>query len=167
MSKPSFKWWAVLLATSLLPGCQRPESKQDPEPVASPFEVQVPANFPAPVYRFENNAITQGGFELGRLLFYDSRLSSDGTVSCGSCHRQSFAFADHSHDFSHGVGNKLGNRNAPALSNLAWMPEYFWDGGANHLEVTPLNALTNPVEMGETLPAILTRLNALPTRLPQ
>jgi cytochrome c peroxidase len=122
----------------------------------------VPANFPEPVYRFQDNTITKEGFELGRMLFYDGRLSSDGSVSCGSCHRQTFAFADHSHDLSHGVGNKLGNRNTTALANLAWMPEFFWDGGANHLEVTPLNALTNPVEMGETLTNVLKRLNNLP-----
>jgi cytochrome c peroxidase len=48
------------------------------------------------------------------------------------------------------------------LANLAWMPEFFWDGGANHLEITPLNALTNPVEMGETLSNVLNRLNNLP-----
>jgi cytochrome c peroxidase len=60
------------------------------------------------------------------------------------------------------VGNQLGNRNTPGLANLAWMPDFFWDGGFPHLEQTPLNALENPVEMGETMDNVLARLNKLP-----
>jgi cytochrome c peroxidase len=152
--------WAAL-AMGLMQGCD-PKQHKEPEPTPDPYKVAVPANFPDPVYTFDNNTITKEGFELGKQLFYDTRLSSDGTVSCGTCHRQTFAFADHSHDLSHGVGSQLGSRNAPALSNLIWQSEFFWDGGANHLEVTPLNALTNPVEMGETIENIITRLNRLP-----
>jgi cytochrome c peroxidase len=155
--------WVVFGLAGLLMQCQSADNGAvPPETTPNPYEFKVPANFPEPVYAFENNAVTKEGFELGRMLFYDGRLSSDGSVSCGSCHRQAFAFADHSHDLSHGVGDKLGNRNTNALSNLAWMPEFFWDGGAKHLEVTPLNALTNPVEMNETLPNVIDKLNNLP-----
>ncbi len=138
-------------------GCQR-----EPAPAQVSYAVTAPAHFPAPVYQFDNNPVTKEGFQLGRMLFYEPGLSSDGKVSCGSCHRQAFAFADHSHDLSHGVGEQLGHRNTPGMANLIFQPEFFWDGGAKHIEVTPLNALTNPVEMNETLENVLRKLQSLP-----
>ncbi len=154
-------WLLCLAVAGAFIGCDRSQKGTEmPEP--DPYAFVAPANFPESVYRFQNNPVTKEGFELGRMLFYDGRLSGDNSVSCGTCHRQTFAFADHSHDLSHGVGNKLGNRNTPAMANLAWMPEFFWDGGANHLEVTPLNAITNPVEMGETLKNVIDKLNGMP-----
>lgn len=122
--------------------------------------ITLPANFPAPVYALDANPPNAAAFALGRSLFYDPRLSRDGTVSCGSCHQQFAAFANADHRLSHGVGNLLGTRNAPALQNLRWKSEFFWDGGPKNLETLPLAPLTNPVEMDETLPHILTKLNA-------
>jgi cytochrome c peroxidase len=145
--------------TLIFPACQ---STSSPEIIPESYQVTVPANFPPLHYTFDQNPVSKEGFELGRMLFYDTRLSKDGTVSCGSCHRQLFAFADHTHDLSHGVDGKLGKRNTPALFNLAWQREFFWDGGANHLEISPLNALTDPAEMGETLENVIAKLNALP-----
>lgn len=121
-----------------------------------------PAGWPAPHYRFENNAPTLARVELGRRLFYDPRLSADGRVACASCHQQSAAFAHARHRFSHGIGDRIGTRNAPALFNVAWQPDFMWDGAVNHLEHQPLAPLTNPVEMGATLPDTLARLRADP-----
>ncbi|WP_231402636.1 cytochrome-c peroxidase [Hymenobacter guriensis] len=131
---------------------------------AAPLEevpgMVVPANFPAPVYSAEENPPTPAGFALGRVLFYDPLLSRSGEVSCGSCHQQFAAFAHADHRLSHGVDNRLGTRNAPALQNLRWRRELLWDGGAKHLETMPLAPLTNPVEMDETLENVLRKLNA-------
>ncbi|WP_282456417.1 cytochrome-c peroxidase [Chitinophaga sedimenti] len=70
-------------------------------------------NFPAPVYKLENNDITKAGFELGRKLFYEARLSRNNTISCGDCHIQTSAFTHHGHDVSHGIDDRLGSRNSP------------------------------------------------------
>ncbi len=146
------------LAGLLGAGCQVPDVAA-PAPAAVPGAV-LPANFPAPVYALAANAPDAAAFALGRSLFYDPRLSRDGSVSCGSCHQQFAAFANADHRLSHGVGSRLGTRNAPALQNLRWKAEFFWDGGPKSLETLPLAPLTNPLEMDETLPGVLAKLNA-------
>lgn len=122
-----------------------------------------PANWPAPNYNFQNNTLTPEGFALGRRLFYDTRLSIDNTVACASCHEQTTAFAQIDHPTSHGVRNQLGNRNSPALFNLAWHTSFFWDGGVNHIENQPIAPIMNPVEMDESLPNVIAKLNADPS----
>lgn len=121
-----------------------------------------PAGFPEPVYRFEDNSVTQEGFELGRKLFYEPRLSRDNTISCGSCHIQSSAFTQHGHDVSHGIDDRLGTRNSPPIMNLAWMPAFFWDGGVFDLDLQPIAPITNHVEMDETVENVLAKLRAHP-----
>ena len=118
----------------------------------------IPDGFPEPVYKFQNNPITPAGFELGRKLFYDPVLSLDSTISCGSCHQQYAAFAHGDHNLSHGINGLLGNRNSPPMFNIAWFPNFMWDGGVNHLEVQPLAPITNPVEMGESMSNVLLKL---------
>jgi cytochrome c peroxidase len=123
------------------------------------MEVKIPSNFPKPVYNLEQNPVTVKGFELGRKLFYDGNLSSNGIVSCGFCHQQPSAFTQHGHDISHGVNDRLGKRNSLPISNLIFMKTFFWDGGVNHLDFIPLNAIENPNEMDETVENILVKLN--------
>jgi cytochrome c peroxidase len=123
------------------------------------MEVKLPSNFPKPVYDLEQNPVTEKGFALGKKLFYDGNLSSNGIVSCGFCHQQPSAFTQHGHEVSHGVNDLLGKRNSLAISNVIWQKTFFWDGGVNHLEFVPLNALENPVEMNETLENVLKKLN--------
>ena len=117
-----------------------------------------PEGFPEPSYNLQYNPLSANRFLLGKKLFYDPVLSIDSTVSCGSCHQQFVAFANSEHRFSHGVNNQFGVRNAPALFNLAWNPEFFWDGGSHSLEMQPLGPITNPVEMADNLPNVLNKL---------
>ncbi|HRG83455.1 MAG TPA: cytochrome c peroxidase [Chitinophagaceae bacterium] len=119
-----------------------------------------PAHFPAPVYRFGTNTITKDGFELGRKLFYDTRLSANNTISCGSCHIQTAAFTHHGHNTSHGIFDQQGTRNAPPIMNLAWNTSFMWDGGIADLDLQSVAPITNPVEMGETMPAVLSKLRS-------
>lgn len=123
---------------------------------------KTPANFPAPVYHFSTNQVTQAKFELGRKLFYEPRLSRDNTVSCGSCHIQTSGFTQHGHDVSHGIDDRLGSRNSPAIVNLAWSKTLFWDGGVFDLDLQPLVPITNPVEMDETMSNVMNKLQAHP-----
>jgi cytochrome c peroxidase len=121
-----------------------------------------PAGWPQPHYRFEQNPVTPAGFELGRHLFYDPLLSVDGSTSCASCHQQASAFAHTRHRLSHGVGGRLGTRNAPPLFNLAWQPDFMRDGAATHLETQPLLPLVNPLEMAASPAKIVEQLRAQP-----
>lgn len=122
---------------------------------------EIPKGWPKPPSNiFSKNKLTVQGFELGKKLFHDGRLSKDNMVSCGSCHQQFAAFATFDHDLSHGVDNKLTTRNAPGLFNLAWMKEYHWDGGANHIESQALSPITAHNEMGETIANVIDKLKA-------
>jgi cytochrome c peroxidase len=94
-----------------------------------------------------NNPLTQKGFELGKKIFYDGRLASDGVVSCGFCHIQEDAFTHHGHTFSHGVGEGVGTRNAPPIQNMAFQTQFFWDGAANHIELLSMIPIANEQEM--------------------
>lgn len=136
----------------------------DPEikPIITNDDVKeiVPLGWPAPHYNFNNNPLTSDGFILGRSLFYDPLLSIDNTVSCGSCHQQFAAFSHSGHDVSHGIYGLLGNRNAPALQNLNWNTTFMHDGGILNIEVMPLGPITNPVEMGETMTNVVSKISA-------
>lgn len=128
------------------------------EPTFKPFAV--PANFPATTaYTGEPTAKS---FDLGKALFYDPMLSVDSTISCGSCHQQSAAFAHDGHDISHGVNNLIGTRNSPAIQNLAWMTTFFWDGGVGHLDLQPFAPIENPVEMAEKLSRVMHKIRRSP-----
>jgi len=119
------------------------------------MELDVPSNFPQLA---QNVSVTKKGFELGRKLFYDGRLSADGTVSCSFCHEQGYAFTHHGHQFSHGINDQEGTRNAPAVQNMAFQSEYFYDGASNSLEMLSIVPIHNPIEMAETLETIANKL---------
>ncbi len=124
----------------------------------APFELEIPSHFPEPNYGVGQKRLIEKRVELGRKLFYDPILSVDGTVSCGSCHHQTSGFSDEGKPFSAGVKGRVGLRNSPALSNLAWFPAFLADGGVNHIEVMPLAPLTDSLEMADDLNNILLKL---------
>jgi cytochrome c peroxidase len=94
-----------------------------------------------------NNRLTDAGAALGRVLFYDPRLSINNTVACASCHKQQFAFADNLPQ-SNGVNNNKTIRNTPAIINAANKSVFFWDGRVNSLEVQTGLPIQNHLEMG-------------------
>lgn len=121
-----------------------------------------PEGWPKPVYNFTKNPLTEEGFQLGRKLFYDPVLSRDSTISCSSCHLQATGFTHVDHALSHGIDERFGTRNSPALMNLAWSKSFMWDGGVNHLEVQAVAPITNILEMDETMAHVVEKLNASP-----
>lgn len=125
---------------------------------STPIYLEVPSGWPKPIYNFKNNPLTEEGFELGRNLFYDPILSRDNTISCSSCHLQQTGFAHVDHELSHGIESRIGNRNAPALINLAWNKHFHWDGGVNNLEVQAINPIENPAEMDEKMANVIVKL---------
>lgn len=82
---------------------------------------------------------------LGKRLFFDTRLSADGKVSCATCHVPGMAFSD-GRTQSVGHDGRIGTRNAPSLMNVVYADSLFWDGRAKDLESQALAPLTNPVE---------------------
>lgn len=95
--------------------------------------------------------------ELGKLLFFDPILSKDRTISCASCHRPEFAFAD-TGAVSFGVGGSKGSRNTPSAMNLSLQRLFFWDGRAKTLEEQALAPIENPVEMNLPIAQAVFRL---------
>lgn len=109
-----------------------------------------------------HNPLTPAKIELGRQLFFDQRLSADGTVSCASCHKPELAFAD-GKAVAEGVANRRGPRNSPSVLNVIYNNSNFWDGRSETLEEQAIQPLINPLEMGDqTHAAIVARLQRLP-----
>lgn len=135
----------------------------DPEllPHTHAHDLSIPVGLPDMIIP-KNNPLTEEGIALGRKLFYDPILSKNGTISCASCHRQSFAFSDTSIQFSLGIDGLEGTRNAMPLFNLGYQKKFFWDGGAASLEDQVIAPIQNPVEMHETLSAVLSKLQSHP-----
>jgi cytochrome c peroxidase len=126
------------------------------ETTALPFVT--PTGFPKPVYNFGSNPLTEEGFQLGKKLFFDGRLSVDNVHSCASCHQPVACFTTFEHDRSHGVNNSHTLRNAPGLFNLAWYGAFNQDGSAPNLETVYRNHITNPIEMGETVSNVINKI---------
>src|ERR1043165_6413971 len=118
----------------------------------------VPKGWPKPAYDFKKNPLTEDKVSLGRELFHDPVLSRDSTISCMSCHLQNTAFSHVDHALSHGIANRIGTRNSPALSNLAWSKNLMWDGAVNHLDVQALAPISNHLEMDEDIGHVVKKL---------
>jgi len=96
--------------------------------------------------------------QLGEKLFFDPILSLDKTISCSSCHKPEFAFADTA-TFSLGIKGNRTTRNSPGLTNLSGRPHLFWDGRASSLEEQAMGPITSATEMGLSLDEAIKRLN--------
>jgi len=125
--------------------------------VGTPFEVKVPAGLPAlPVP--EDNPLTVEKIALGKMLYFDKRLSKDGTVACSTCHDPAMAWTEH-RATSKGIGDQIGGANSPTVINAAYATSQFWDGRAASLEEQALGPIENPIEMGHSLPDCCAQLN--------
>ena len=111
----------------------------------TPLAFHVPAGFPQPELPADNLP-TAAGVALGEALFFDPRLSGNGTQSCASCHAPARAFSD-SVALSRGAEGMHGARNAMPLFNLAWHPAFAWDGGRMRIRDQSLAAWISAVEM--------------------
>ena len=123
----------------------------DAKSVERSYERLSREGWPKPVLVFSNGVNVDAEIALGRVLFYDESLSADGKVSCGSCHTSYTAFAHVDHKLSHGVFDREGRRNAPALMNLAWQSGFMWDGAIQHLELQSMAPIAAHTEMGMSL----------------
>lgn len=122
----------------------------------------IPKKWPKPAYDFSANKLTEAKVKLGRALFYDPLLSADNTISCASCHSPYNAFTHVDHDLSHGINDRIGTRNSPALMNLAWKSSFMWDGAIVNLDMQSLAPISHPDEMGNSIEKVVAVLNQSP-----
>lgn len=110
----------------------------------------------------KDNKITNSKIHLGKTLFFDPRLSSNGTISCNSCHNV-MAGGEDNRSVSVGVLNQRGGRSAPTVWNAAFQTTQFWDGRAASLEAQAVGPITNPIEMGmKDFKQVTERLKSIP-----
>jgi len=120
-------------------------------PLAEPRS-QVQAGFPAALTKSvipPGSPLVPAIVSLGEKLFFESRLSGDGTVACATCHDPARAFTD-GRGVSIGIAGRAGQRNAPTILNALYNKTQFWDGRADTLEEQAALPITNPFEMGAT-----------------
>lgn len=140
----------LIPALVVLTGCRR-------DPMVGgewngPFPLELPPGFPMPTVP-EDNPLTRASVELGRRLFFEPRMSRDGTMSCASCHFPDRAFSD-TVALSIGVRGLPGMRNSPTLANVAYHPAYFRDGGVPTLEMQVLAPVHDELEMDHDITAV-------------
>ena len=120
----------------------RLQPKADPAKAPDGFDPVIWAAFIP-----KDNAMTAKRVELGRMLYFDTRLSRDGTVSCATCHDVTRGFTDQ-REVSEGIEGKLGTRNAPTVLNTALLQTLFLDGRSPTLDHQAKMPIINPIEMG-------------------
>ncbi|MDB6082587.1 MAG: Cytochrome-c peroxidase [Gammaproteobacteria bacterium] len=101
----------------------------------------------ASIYVPAGNELTPDRIALGRKLYFDTRLSKDGTVACATCHDVSRGFTDR-RSVAEGINDQLGQRSSPTAMNAAMLQSMFWDGRTPSLEEQALLPILNPIEMG-------------------
>ncbi|MCC3158169.1 cytochrome-c peroxidase [Hymenobacter sp. 15J16-1T3B] len=141
----------------LVAACKPDKDVEEAFAAPTPLTLATPQGFPAMAAMPADNPLTEQGVALGRMLFYEKKLSSDGTVSCGSCHQQSKAFTD-GRARALGVGGQQHARGSMALMNMAWSQDFTWDGAHTELEKQARVPLENPVEMHQSLATSVTKL---------
>jgi cytochrome c peroxidase len=138
----------------------KPEKIKD-----EPLVATVPAGLPPLTLRINvpaSNPLTKGKYELGRQLYFDPRVSRDGTVSCATCHNPAKGWTDGTR-VSIGIAGQAGSRNAPSVLNTAYGKTMFWDGRAPSLEAQAQGPIQNAIEMGQqSYKQIVDRLREVP-----
>jgi len=144
--------WSRVLAGALAAAAWLPIPAQQAPPKA-------PLGLP-PLQWPRDNPYSAAKVELGRYLYFDRRLSADDTVSCASCHAPQFGFTDGA-PVSTGIRAQKGGRSAPTVINRAYSLAQFWDGRAGTLEEQAKGPMANPIEMGNTHEAVVSRLKTI------
>lgn len=144
--------WLLIFLTLLFISCGKERANQNQF-----FQLDIPQRFPNPIIP-ENNQLTYERIELGKRLFYDPILSKDGTISCESCHKQEFAFADNV-KISAGVEGRFGFRNSMSLANMAYQDALMREGGVPTLEMQVLVPIQDHNEMDFNILSVAEKLN--------
>lgn len=115
----------------------------------------------AQIVGLDENPLTRAKIELGRQLYFDTRLSKNSTVSCASCHDPSMGYSAHTKT-GIGIDGQAGGRNSPVAYNRILSGKQFWDGRVDSLEAQAVGPIANPIEMGFTHEGVVKRLAGIP-----
>ena len=115
----------------------------------------------AQITGLDENPLTRAKIELGRQLYFDTRLSKNSTVSCASCHDPSMGYSAHTKT-GIGIDGQAGGRNSPVAYNRILSGKQFWDGRVDSLEAQAVGPIANPIEMGFTHEGVVKRLASIP-----
>lgn len=126
----------------------------------TPMAIEAPLGLP-PVPIPADNPMTVEKVELGKMLYFDKRLSKDKTLSCATCHIPEHGYAE-PREVSLGIKNQLGPINSPPVINSAYATSMFWDGRMNTLEEQAAGPVGNPIEMGHDIANVADELNTIP-----
>ncbi len=154
---------AVVAGTVLLAGCQ-PSSEQAASEGQSPKQARQLAGGLGPLPPVEHpaqNPLTPEKVELGKMLYFDTRLSGTERVSCATCHNPSFGWGE-GVGLSVGVGDQRLGRHSPTVLNAAYYTHQFWDGRAKTLEEQAAGPITSKVEMNAVPEVVVKRLQGIP-----
>src|SRR5688500_19031791 len=158
--------FVLVVVLSAAAGSLRPPGKSTLKLPATPYRyanIALPAHFTRSGPQDDNtppdNPLTDEGATLGRVLFYDKRLSANNTTSCASCHVQAHAFADPKR-FSKGFHGAVTDRRAMPLVNVRYYQRarFFWDERAGNLEEMVLLPVQSRIEMGQDLSRVVDTL---------
>lgn len=148
------------LLTAMLCVMQASNKSDVVMPESQLYTLKVPANFPLPP-TFPDNKLTKSGVVLGKLLFFDVRLSANNKISCATCHLPSLAFSDGVALGNAGFSGTTLHRHAPALISLAWANNgLFGDGGSTNLESQAFAPITAHDETNQNLFQLTEELKA-------
>jgi cytochrome c peroxidase len=161
MSFKSVSIQVLVLACLVAAGCEtKPAAPAAAPGTPAAASTTVPKGLPAvPVPA--DNPMTAEKIELGKLLYFDKRLSKDGTVACATCHDPKSGWAETT-PTSTGIGHQVGDRNSPTVVNAAYMDVMFWDGRAKSLEEQALGPIENSIEMGHKMELLIPELAKIP-----
>lgn len=155
------KYISLFFVLLLIVACGDEPMQPNVEPTVvldeTPYEFSY-GDFPAPDLP-EDNPLTVAGVELGRMLFYEKKLSKGDEQSCASCHNQANGFSD-TLKLSVGVEGLEGTRQAMGVFNMAWNSnEFFWDGRAHLLRDQSLLPIEDELELNETHENVISKLS--------
>jgi cytochrome c peroxidase len=151
--KKIFQLINILLVTIFFISCSEKDEQTDL------YDLKIPAGLDSlAMFIPDDNPLTLEKIKLGRKLFFDERLSIDGTLSCASCHNPLLGFAD-GRSVAVGIEGLEGTRSTPSIINRLFSETQFWDGRANSLEEQILGPIQNPIEMNNTLENVVNTLN--------
>ncbi len=144
---------------------EEPAEEPAAEPKGTPMKVETPLGLPdVPIP--DDNPMTVEKVELGKLLYFDTRVSKDGTISCATCHDPQMGWAEN-RPTSAGIKDaeghpQIGERNSPTVINSAYATSMFWDGREPDLEAQAVGPVGNSIEMGSSMENIVEQFAKIP-----
>lgn len=150
LATTAFMWLVIACKSDV-------DTPTEADNITTPYQLVLPKGFPQDVVIPLSNPLTEEGVKLGRMLFYEPKLSRNNSMSCGSCHVQSKAFTD-GKALALGIDGAINTRNTMSLANILWEPMLNWDGAALSLETQAIKPIESSIELHQSLATGVSKL---------